>query len=424
MYYNVMIHDENYTSVHDSTLLTKIVSLMNPPNTDTRNVTNMNVLNPRSFYCSPAPAPRESHVLFKFDECYKIISNCDNIVDIHKKVYGSDITYVYVDIHPNMMINNATDEYGFFINEQNDINELKMILDNYYKQITEFKTKFPIQRKQSIIIDDLVDKSTKSTKSETIETPANSESSVTGYIHNDCAFKSIWKNCNLKTYICFNNYFYNIMMISETIVSQKKLQTMFPELKLIHTCTIKNDDMKNEIYNKLKHLVNTDDMARCVNNIMNTYLDFPVWPKTPAFDSIKTYIQSMYNITSNVENKVQFSVLTNSICFGMHYMNDVQRAAVIKILPHVLIDLGLNKKRYSQGIFWYGLTERVKPTSLSKSHEHVELPQDKCLSLLQDYIKQRDDFITNRPPYLGCDPIINNANMYYNSKHGDFLFTK
>ena len=67
---------------------------------------------------------------------------------------------------------------------------------------------------------------------------------------------------------------------------------------------------------------------------------------------IQKHIIDNYIINNNIKYKIQFITLYNSIC--THFDSDTHY--VIKnTLPFLLKKIGLTKKRFNKGMFWFGL---------------------------------------------------------------------
>lgn len=397
--------------------------------------------------------PLYTHVLFKIDECYKIIINRKDVIDMHKIVYGDNISYEYINIDPLMNSFKITDEYGFFVNDNYDIDMIKKTIDDCYKQVVQFKKVFTLVKeaesmpftnfsvlnpagsveptdvkyhmrkpKFSHLRDnDLIYKA--DDLNEYKDNPFKKTSKkVYGNVNNKSKlhFMTIKKEVRNNTLICFNKYFYNVVLLSEKDISESDLSRVFPELKLIQSLLIENDTIKNDIVDRIMHMTEIDIINENINNVMNNYSDTKKWPDKPTFDSIKTYIQSVYKITSYVEDKIQFSMILDRVCKEMHYYVDEKRAIANKILPLVLKDLGLNKKRYAQGVFWYGLVEEkaIAPSKLKpvKNFE-IRIKEDgteeyitefnlkvesinemDCISQMQKYMDERNAFTNGLTP--------------------------
>lgn len=381
-----------------------------------------------------------THVLFKIDECYKIIKKIDNVTDMHKLVYGDNIIYEYINIDPLMNNFKITDEYGFFLNDTYDIDKVKETIDNCYKQIQEFKKVFtPKQEYIEVNMDKLKELTQppmqmrepkfsnlrdygRDNFGDNIKSKGYTYKKISGNIKNNSKlhFKTIKTNKCYNTLICFNKYFYNIVMLSEKDINVGDLEKMFPELKLIQSLFIENDDIMNDIRNNITHMTEVETINENINNVMNNYSTTKKYPDRPTFDSIKNYIQSVYKITSYVEDKIQFSVILDRVCAEMNYNMDMKRTIVNKILPLVLKDLGLNKKRYAQGVFWYGLVEEkekqpliLKPVKnftiriredgdeeyVTEFNTKVEpINELDGINLMQKYQSERSEFIDSMTP--------------------------
>ena len=383
-----------------------------------------------------------THVLFKIDECYKIIVNMKDVIDMHKIVYGDNIVCEYINMDPLMNTFKITDEYGFFVNDIYDINIIKDTIDNCYKQVGEFKKVFaPKQEHIKLNMDKMTHKNVvqelvphalpiceptlrdyDANNLNSYGTPTYKIKKISGNIVNNSKlnFKTIKTSQRNNTLICFNKYFYNVIMLSEKDISVNDLGIIFPELKLVQSLFIETAEIMNDIRNTITHMTEVDIINENINNVMNNYSTTKKYPDRPTFDSIKNYIQSVYKITSYVEDKIQFSVILERVCTEMKYNVDIKRCIVNKILPLVLKDLGLNKKRYAQGVFWYGLVEEKEkqPQRLAPvknftirirengEEEYVAEFNTKVdcinelegISLMQKYLSERSEFVNSLTP--------------------------
>jgi len=77
----------------------------------------------------------------------------------------------------------------------------------------------------------------------------------------------------------------------------------------------------------------------------------------PNLLQIKQYILDNYNLDSDVEHRIQFTTLLNEVSKGLNVASEYSEM-MKKSLPLVLVELNLNKKRYSSGLFWYGLVKK------------------------------------------------------------------
>jgi hypothetical protein len=87
----------------------------------------------------------------------------------------------------------------------------------------------------------------------------------------------------------------------------------------------------------------------------------------PNLLQIKQYILDNYNLDSDVEHRIQFTTLLNEVSKGLNVASEYTEM-MKKSLPLVLVELNLNKKRYSSGFFWYGLVKKPIPEVHSDTH--------------------------------------------------------
>lgn len=80
----------------------------------------------------------------------------------------------------------------------------------------------------------------------------------------------------------------------------------------------------------------------------------------PNLLQIKQYILDNYNLDSDVEHRIQFTTLLNEVSKGLNVASEYTEM-MKKSIPLVLVELNLNKKRYSSGFFWYGLVKKPMP---------------------------------------------------------------
>lgn len=134
-----------------------------------------------------------------------------------------------------------------------------------------------------------------------------------------------------------------------------KLLGYFNEISIF-----KNIEIDGVVIQELENLFNTElfndktqfqekvDMILTSNNKV-----------CPNLLKIKQYILDNYNLDNDVEHRIQFTTLLNEIYKGLNVSNEYYEM-LKKSLPLVLVELNLNKKRYSSGFFWYGLVKKNK----------------------------------------------------------------
>ena len=173
------------------------------------------------------------------------------------------------------------------------------------------------------------------------------------YIDN---FDDLLVESNIYYNIYFNDQFNNIIIIEtnlDFINTNDKFKKLFPEIIFI---TKKR--LNNEIYNIVSKMtkdifVNIDD----VNFKLNAIFDDKIINSKLSIDEIKILIHQYFLIDTNSDNCIKFTNIWETISsqfkISQLYINYIKRQ-----LPIILKDLGLNKKKLSDGIYWYGLINK------------------------------------------------------------------
>ena len=162
-------------------------------------------------------------------------------------------------------------------------------------------------------------------------------------------------NSSIKYNIYYNNQFNNIFIIGTDDDMQLPLHTnqLLPEFSLLFS-NFKLDISQEERLKLSKEiLVNEDDARIKINRMMNdTIIDSKL-----TINEMKELITKYFTITTNLENRVRFTniweIITSKLKISEPYVAYLKRQ-----LPVVLEDLKLQKKRYADGIYWYGLVRK------------------------------------------------------------------
>ena len=164
-----------------------------------------------------------------------------------------------------------------------------------------------------------------------------------------------------KTKIVINkSLFYNKLFFNGTIacnITPDILSKYFKELQEIKTLNVK---LSNPLSDSLATLFKNDIFdtyelfVESVNNLITNATD-----RCPNLFEIKKYIENTFEINDNPDNRIQFTNILNNVnkglCVPMKFHEMMKKS-----LPLVLMELGLNKKRYSNGFYWYGMVEKPK----------------------------------------------------------------
>lgn len=165
----------------------------------------------------------------------------------------------------------------------------------------------------------------------------------------------------LPTYfVCFNAYTKQAKLLETEYLTDEymeflKTQDILPDIQ-VTTYQIADSKLEKVIYAlEVEDFENIKDvetkMEELLENKVTTY-------------ELKQYIEGTYDICLNYtkERKLISELIMNTSA----YFN-VDASQVRSILPYVLTDLGLLKKRFKEGVCWYGMKTKTHPEVLVPS---------------------------------------------------------
>lgn len=247
---------------------------------------------------------------------------------------------------------------------------------------------------------------------------SNYESNFSNYMSLDNFSESLL-DFHKDYHIYFNNQFNNVIILdahSDFIGSNEKIKRIFPEIIFVA-----KERLGKESYEEVSKLasdifVNVDDVKTKLNKILHD----KVIDSKLSIDEIKYLIKKYFAIDTNPEHCIKFTniweIISSELRVSESYVNYIKRQ-----LPIILQDLGLNKKRLSDGIYWYGLV-RKPLESLIPSNEFKQfgvqdepIPPAEFKSTLNKYLQDRDADLKSviasyQPFYINKEYQSNNSN--------------
>lgn len=176
--------------------------------------------------------------------------------------------------------------------------------------------------------------------------------------------QEIIKNSDILYVILHSKYLQTLCILNPT-AEEEYIINNHPEYGFIKLFKIKTDNQ--EIINVIEkgynnHQFNTIEEINEHLEIMSQYIDFAnKHSKTDTFISVeerqvKAYITSFYEINNNIENKMKASALYDIILNSKSVLIDQSKLGGFKNrLSKYLKDLGLEKKRFNDGYYYYGI---------------------------------------------------------------------
>lgn len=289
-------------------------------------------------------------------------------------------------------IKKITEPYSYFLN----IKKIEMHLSNTKKEeskINELFGYYSTFQSTGMIKMDKQNYDIRNTQIITNENPEldsfNSKmknDNIDAYI-NDISFFNVddfdknFLNDTSKYTVLFNNQFNNLIIVKTKSIDDL---TYFKEFVIL------TDNIDSKQYEEIKHLekeifVNADDAKAKLNRLIND----KVIDTKLSIDEIKGLLSKYFEIDDNVEHKIKFTniceIIFSEITVSNAYVNYIKRQ-----LPIIFSDLGLQKKRLSDGMYWYGLVKKQEnksefvPTVIENG-----LPQEKYDEKLELIITRR-----------------------------------
>ena len=162
--------------------------------------------------------------------------------------------------------------------------------------------------------------------------------------------------------IYYNCHFNTAIIVEESSVLNDNVQQIFPELRIMYHVDLSKMKEIDELREKLptQTFVNEYDCKDFLDKILYNKA-FRV-----TTEDIKKEIKKLYEISDKIEHKMKFSDIYNKIKDTMR-LNEENSNIMKKTLPNIFLEIGLQKKRYSDAIYYFGCVEK-KPTI-------VELPK-------------------------------------------------
>jgi hypothetical protein len=348
----------------------------------------------------------------KIDDDYKIIQNCNiTKLQIEKIIisYYINLTIEVFELKINTpdLLNQMIQSNSFFKVNIIDIEELKLKLQQYDDVTKYFNKHMDCKVRVSTNVSD----STKVSATTKINDYLNIDLHDSDKINNIYDSEKIIGYSKSNNYqftnsnnslleggnhynIYYNDQFNNIIIVLENddyLYRNAKLSNYFPELKFLINSQLSEEQLK-EIKDLISEIfVNFEDAKDKIDRIINE----KVINSKLTIDEIKKLINKYFTLNSNIKNCVKFTNILNTINSEIKvsdfYVNYIKRQ-----LPHILLDIGLQKKRNSDGIYWYGLlvkTEKDKQKNPKKPEKSM-LDYKPVTDLdIENKINERNDMI-------------------------------
>ncbi|NBP66066.1 MAG: hypothetical protein EBU66_15570 [Bacteroidetes bacterium] len=185
-------------------------------------------------------------------------------------------------------------------------------------------------------------------------------------LQNVCLYENLVNTNTDKRVILFNNIYNISIVLNEDFfnIKPEEFCNIFTEWVYIDSIE-NNEKYYNDLYDRFN--LKTFDSYFAIIEKFTTFLDYNdinvhrVKDNTTIskVDSnvIKKLISSKYKITTNESNKIKSLALIEEV---MNLLRTNNYVCAKSSLPVMFLQCGLKKKRYSDGIYYYGLEEIMK----------------------------------------------------------------
>lgn len=194
--------------------------------------------------------------------------------------------------------------------------------------------------------------------------------------------------------VYYNNQFNKIFFIPlylDFINENQKLGSYFKELQLITKCILSPEKVKELNFVSNDIWLNYQEALATVNRIINQK---QINTKLSTKD-IKSLIEKYFVLDNDIDKRVKFSTLWSIITSEITIDENIS-AYMKRQLPNILIEFGLNKKRYSDGIYWYGLKRKVETNHSNNEKLNASLPTKLNPKEAEEFENKFQSFVSSR----------------------------
>jgi hypothetical protein len=351
--------------------------------------------------------------IIKIDDSYKVVSNSieqNELIDLIYRIYcNSDVTIYslpkkdYTNTLSRLKLKNS-----FIENEINDMMEFcenlvkSANLDHYFTNFTKLDSPDNIEVKQidikhgSSITSIHPDYNINLEVNDCVQ-PYNDMSYVNSLSDGIYSSNIIYKEYNNKNDNSDNLFpvykvYFNTMQNNINIYqfSINRVKDIFPEMIEIYSGKL-TDEQFNDISELINEVyVNEEDAKLSINKVVYD----KVLSTKLSFGELKRLINKYFVLDNNIENKIKFTniwnIITKNFNISEQYIGYYKHQ-----LPIVLEGMGLSKKRYSDGMYWYGLTEKnvkaEKENTLQKKSVDNPITEDEYKEKISSRNNQSDE---------------------------------
>jgi hypothetical protein len=217
----------------------------------------------------------------------------------------------------------------------------------------------------------------------------------------------------LNTYVViYNQQFFNALVIEkylyESVIINSDIHKYIPEISLVREINLSNEFSLTECQAMLGKQIyySKDDINKDLDYFINKST-----AEYPSLENIRKYITQTYDINDNMDNRIQFKNLCDDIFMNLNVAKKYQEC-VKRSLPMIFSGLGLSKKRYSEGVFWFGIKRRNNTIYKERPNEAEmdrKLTADEMQRLMEIELNARNNIDSRKVDYFEKQRILGYA---------------
>lgn len=179
-------------------------------------------------------------------------------------------------------------------------------------------------------------------------------------------------NNKIDNYIYFNTFTNSSLIVSDEkdieLINIIKKDLGFEEIMELKEFTydkyLVESLFKNKIFENREQFNNTVDTFNKINSNNDDIV---------MENKVKKYINDVYNISNDKQYKIKATVLMNELIEHIDPSNKIKINNIRNKLSKCMINAGLTKKRFTDGMYYYGLErkEHMKNSSYYKNDDNV-----------------------------------------------------
>jgi hypothetical protein len=152
-----------------------------------------------------------------------------------------------------------------------------------------------------------------------------------------------------KSFVYYNKHF-EIYHILEDEISE----CVFPEITFVDNILTKDKDKLNLFLDKNNDIITFEEIKNIVDVVNNIKVKDN--KTNNVIENVKIKIKDLYDLSNTKDNKIKSSILLQNILKLCGITNKEDISLIRRNISSILISLGLEKKRYKNGNYWFGIT--------------------------------------------------------------------